>query len=175
MEIDTPISPQQIHDLQDYIRTSFGLNQCKIYSDMGIFPFENGLPTRFLQPISSNYSKKLHYYELTTTHPERDYNAKNEFLKLLPQAVQATSIEGHFEIGSNGLYHYHFLIATTKYLRGLSKSQSGRMNAAKNPEINRIFQKRYTLSSVRNIDAYKKYMTKDPQKITNWDDYYFNE
>lgn len=175
MDIDTTISQQQILDCQDYIRRSLGIKYCKYYSDAGIFPFENGLPKRFLTPVSTNNSRNLHYYELTCTFPERDSNYKNEFLELLPNATNATSIEGHFEIGKNGLYHYHFLIATTKYLRGLSKLQSGRVSAGKNPEIKKIFKWRYTLSSVRNIDAFKKYINKEPQKILNWDDYYYNE
>jgi len=175
MEIDTTISPQQIIECQDCIRRTLGLKYCIIYTEAGIFPFENGLPKRFLTPVSSNNSKNLHYYELTATFPERDHIYKNEFLACLPNATNATTIEGHFEIGKNGLYHYHFLIATTKYLRGLSKLQSGRVSAAKNPEIKRIFKWRFTLSSVRNIDAYKNYIKKEPKEIENWEDYYYQE
>ena len=172
---DMTFTTQQIADIQDYIRKTLGLKYCKIYTEAGIFPFENGLPKRFLTPVSSNNSHNLHYYELTATFPQRDYKYKNEFLELLPDATNATTIEGHFEIGKNGLYHYHFLIATTKYLRGLSKSQSGCVSPAKNPEIKRIFKYRFTLSSVRNIDAYKNYIKKEPKDIENWEDYFYQE
>ncbi len=107
---------------------------------------------------SRNRSKKFRYYEICSTHPDRDIQKKNECIDRLRKYCDAESFEGHFEIGEKGLYHYHFLVKTTKYLR--------------TKQIELCHNKRITCNSVRNLDAYKEYINKKPEEIEGWEDIY---
>ena len=159
---DTP-AVREASQLDIYNR--FGLNYVNQLIDDHIYPFDDWTDTLLeLQEKSKklkngNLSDKCLYYEVTTTHPDRDVNQKNNMIKRLRKYTQAELFEGHFEIGKRGLYHYHFLIKTKKYLR---KKQIENCND----------NYRVSIDKVRNLDAYKNYINKEPQSVIGWEDIY---
>lgn len=142
----------------------FGYNYLETLIQDQIYPFDKwsdtllDLEERRKKVQSRNRSKKPRYYEICSTHPDRDIQKKNECIDRLRKYCDAESFEGHFEVGKGGLYHYHFLVKTTKYLR--------------TEQVNSCHCWKITCNSVRSLDAYKKYINKAPEEIEGWEDVY---
>ncbi len=142
----------------------FGYNYLETLISGQIYPFDKwsdtllDLEERRKKVQSRNRSKKPRYYEICSTHPDRDVQKKNECIERLRKYCDAESFEGHFEIGEKGLYHYHFLVKTTKYLR--------------TEQVNACHCWKITCNSVRSLDAYKQYINKAPEDVEGWEDIY---
>jgi hypothetical protein len=64
------------------------------------------------------FSKKLIWYEITFTYPDKDISRVQKSINRLKKYSKYNSIHGRFEIGKeDGLYHMHFLVKTFAYLR----------------------------------------------------------
>lgn len=113
-----------------------------------IYPWDNG----WLIPKLKNSSSKILYKELCITFPKKDIKEKDKFFADLERYAEPVEFEKHFEQGKkSGIYHYHCLLGTHKYL--------------KKEEIKRISRgNRFTFEKVRDFGAYKTYMLKDSHK-----------
>ncbi len=112
-----------------------------------IYPFDNG----WLIP-QKTHSDKLLFKELCVTFPNKDIEEKNEIFVEIEKFIEAEEWEKHFEIGKkSGIYHYHCLIASKKYLRKRDIERKCRGN-------------RISFAKVKNLTAYRKYMIKDEHK-----------
>lgn len=130
-------------------KNPIGTKYYKILEDSiinnNIYPWDNG----WLIPKVKKSSKKLLYKEFCITFPKKDVTEKNKFFEDLIKYADPIEYEAHFEIGKkSGIYHYHGLIGTHKYL--------------KKDEIKRISRgNRFTWAKVRDFGAYKTYMIKE--------------
>lgn len=164
-QIETWDIPEVREKSQIEMFDRFGLRHVQYLIDEHIYPFDKWSDTVLhliekAQKLKNGHSsEKYLYYEVTTTHPDRDVNRLKNTVDRLRKYAQAAAFEGHFEIGKKGLYHYHFLIKTNKYLR---KKQIENCND----------NYRVSIAKVRNLDAYQNYINKSPENVEGWEDIY---
>lgn len=101
----------------------------KHYIDLGIQPnvYENheifklypkDPPRNYSLVHNKNVSsKKLCWYEITFTYPDKDISRVQKSIDRLKKYSKYTDIHGRFEIGKGGAYHMHFLVKTYAYMR----------------------------------------------------------
>ena len=145
---------------QKDIYKRFGKRQCEKYLADSIFPFDinpDDVNWKLFSDNSKNYSTKLLWYEITTTHPDKSKKRKDLMVESLIKYCEADSFEGHFEIGKGGLYHYHFKVGTHKYLR---KKQVENIND----------KYRVSCSLIHSMENYNNYIIKKPENVAGWED-----
>jgi hypothetical protein len=160
-------------DYQSFMYSKYGYKYIHDLIEQGIYPFDKDVdPVRLknTKPSNSNTSKHIQWFELTTTHPDRNIERKNNMMQALQKYFAATKLEAHFEIGSKGLYHYHIKIGTYKYLRNCEfvGPKATHMPAQRLTEIQDGY--RYTFQKVNSLQAFDKYINKKPESIIGWED-----
>jgi len=157
-EIKEFSTPERDLQLQKDLYNRFGKIQCLKFQQCDVYPFNvEIIPWNRIIDKSRHYSKTMLWYEVTTTHPDKNKERKDLMIKSLMNYCQADSFEGHFEIGKGGLYHYHFKIGTYKYLR---KKQIENIND----------KYRVSCSLIRDMDAFDRYINKKPENVKGWCD-----
>ena len=97
--------------------------------------------------------KKLMWYSVTFTYPDKDYSRLQKSIDKLKKYSKYKDIYGRFEIGAGGLYHVHFLVKTYAYLRA---EHLRRCNAGKNIHVQKL--------AGQQGHAYQNYINKDVGK-----------
>lgn len=158
-------------DFQHELYSRYGKKYIHDLFADGIYPYDKDVDLSRLKnkQSDSNSRKTVQWYELTTTHPDKDVTRKNNMMDLLKKYFNPVCFEPHFEIGKNGLYHYHIKIGTKKYLRNCKfvDKKATHMPSQRLTEIQDNY--RYTFQSIKSIQAFDKYINKDPVIKSGWE------
>jgi len=159
-------------DFQSELFTRYGKKYIHDLIEDAIYPFDKDVNFSRLTEVKadSNNRKTIAYYELTTTHPDKNIQRKNNMFDGLKNYFKPQLFEAHFEIGKNGLYHYHIKIGSRKYLRNCEfvKPNATHMPSQRLTEIQDGY--RYTFQKIKSLQAFDKYINKEPVNLTGWED-----
>ncbi len=166
------LSEEKRIDFQSELYTRYGKKYIHDLIQDSIYPFDKDVDLSRLANCraDSNNRKTIQWYELTTTHPDKNIQRKNNMMEQLRKYFCASPFEAHFEIGKNGLYHYHIKIGSRKYLRNCEfvKPNATHMPSQRLTEILEGY--RYTFQKIKSLQAFDKYINKEPQNHAGWED-----
>lgn len=162
-------------DFQSELYSRYGSRHIHALIHNEVYPFDKDVDLNRLckSRTDSNNKRYTGWFELTTTHPDKNIVRKNHMLDALIKFFRPEVFEAHFEIGKSGLYHYHIKVGTKKYLRN---TEFVRPNASVMPDQRLTDIQdgyRYTFQQIKSIQAFDKYINKEPAKVTGWENRIF--